>query len=244
MQHSYVGDIGDYLKLSLLNALQEGNRLGVAWWLFYDEKPKADGRHIGYLSDRARWRKYDPEVFDLLLEVVANERNVSGLEVLPFLSWVRFSAEVVPKGIADRKLWLLRMVDTFSDRNIVFFDPDNGLAPPGFRPGASNSGKSIELDEIKMFRKEGRTLVVYHHQTRFKGGHQAEIRHWATQLPHEFRRVDVVRCRPWSPRLYFILDASDDLIRRTEALVDRWDGHMAINPHLSQPRHIAMSSLE
>jgi hypothetical protein len=31
MQNRYVGDIGDYLKLSILRTLSRGYRLGVAW---------------------------------------------------------------------------------------------------------------------------------------------------------------------------------------------------------------------
>jgi len=38
MQNRYVGDIGDLLKLGILRALSPGYRLGVAWWLFPDER--------------------------------------------------------------------------------------------------------------------------------------------------------------------------------------------------------------
>ena len=38
MQNRYTGDIGDYVKLSILRALSPGYRLGVAWcevvWFF------------------------------------------------------------------------------------------------------------------------------------------------------------------------------------------------------------------
>ena len=33
MQDRYVGDIRDFVKLSVLRALMPGERLGVAWWL-------------------------------------------------------------------------------------------------------------------------------------------------------------------------------------------------------------------
>jgi len=50
MQDRYVGDIGDYLKLSILRTLSPGYRLGVAWWLFPDEAHNGDGRHVDYLN--------------------------------------------------------------------------------------------------------------------------------------------------------------------------------------------------
>ena len=46
MQDRYVGDIGDYLKLSILRTLSPGYRLGVAWWLFPDEAHNEDA-HVG-----------------------------------------------------------------------------------------------------------------------------------------------------------------------------------------------------
>ncbi len=64
MQNKYVGDIGDFVKLSMLRALAPGHKLGVAWWLFPDENHNNDGRHIDYLRHPARWRAFDPKLFD------------------------------------------------------------------------------------------------------------------------------------------------------------------------------------
>jgi hypothetical protein len=231
MQHLYVGDIGDYLKLSILKAIEPNHRLGIAWWRYPDQEGKKDGRHIGYLSNGKIWREYDPEIFDHLASVVLRQRNLAGLESAPFLAGSLFASQLIPVATRDRQDWVCRIAEDFEDRNVVFFDPDNGLEPPKFAYGKSKSGKSITVDELKHFRRTGRTLIVYHHHTHRKGGHIAEIDDWASRLAEDFTTVDAIRCKPWSPRVYFLLDASDTVRLRCQLLCERWGGHMQWNPH-------------
>ena len=81
MQNRYVGDIGDYLKLGILRALSPGYRIGLAWWLYPDESHNRDGRHIGYLHRPDQWRHYDPELFDVLAQIVStDQRDIRALE--------------------------------------------------------------------------------------------------------------------------------------------------------------------
>ena len=97
MQNRYVGDIGDYLKLGILRALPPGHRLGVAWWLYPDENHNRDGRHIGYLQQPVRWRRFDPELFNALTKIVAsNRRDVCALEEANLLPDALFAGEMIP----------------------------------------------------------------------------------------------------------------------------------------------------
>jgi len=66
--------------------------------------------------------------------------------------------------------------------DFVFLDPDNGLETKGFSSGAGSGGKSVSLAEVSALHQPGRTLLVYHHQTRFKGGHPAELLYWSERL--------------------------------------------------------------
>ncbi len=80
-------DIGDYLKLGILRALSPGHRLGIAWWLFPDERHNRDGLHIGYLRQPHYWRQFDPELFGALAKIVTSGRRdvqaLDGANLLP-----------------------------------------------------------------------------------------------------------------------------------------------------------------
>jgi hypothetical protein len=67
MQNRYVGDIGDYVKLAILRALAHDRRLGVAWWLFPDERHNADGGHREYLERADEWKRFDSSLFEKLV---------------------------------------------------------------------------------------------------------------------------------------------------------------------------------
>ncbi len=71
----------------------------------------------------------------------------------------------------------------------------------------------------------GRCLIVYHHQSRRKGGHLCEIVYWAERLRVAgFATVDALRARPYSPRVYFLLNAPFDVQRRAKQLAVDWQG--------------------
>jgi hypothetical protein len=238
MQDRYVGDIGDYVKLSILRALSPGCRLGIAWWLYPDESHNKDGRHIGYLGRPDQWRHLDPGLFDALAQMVASDRrDVRALETADVLPGAIFASEVMPVGgpIADRprerRQWLTRVQSTLEEANMVFLDPDNGLEPAGYSHGSSTAGKSILISELREMVRPGRCLIVYHHHTRRKGGHHSEIEHWADRLRGSgFATVDALRAKPYSPRVFFLLDAPDDVRERAEQIELRWAGRITWHP--------------
>ena len=189
MQHRYAGDIGDYVKLAILRALMTGRSLGIAWWLFPNESHNSDGRHVGYLARPAEWRDFDPDLFDHLREMLASGvRRVDGLQDVGLLLGATFFGEVIPTvGSAAERLrarseWFERLATRLVSCDLVFVDPDNSFETKGFSRGAAKAGKSVSLDELRMLRRPGRTLIVYHHQTRMPGGHLNELAHWGDRL--------------------------------------------------------------
>jgi hypothetical protein len=105
MQNRYVGDIGDFVKLSILRALSSGYRLGVAWWLYPDESHDLDTRHIGYLQQPDLWWHLDPRLFDVLEQIIkSGQRNVRPLETANILPGAIFASEMIPVAAptADR----------------------------------------------------------------------------------------------------------------------------------------------
>jgi hypothetical protein len=229
MQNRYVGDIGDFVKLALLRVLSRGHRLGVVWYLVPDESHNGDGRHVSYLK-KNEWRHLDPEVFDSLARIVeSGERSVAALEKFGLLRHGQFVSELLPlpKAYAERAIaraeWLDRTVEKIRDCNLVFLDPDNGLEPERFRPASGKAIKSASFADLGRFRRPGRTLIVYHHHTRRKGGHAAEIRYNADRLRmHGFERVDALRASRYSPRAFFLLDATDEIRERAAAFARVW----------------------
>ncbi len=231
MQDRYVADIGDYVKFAILRALAPGRRLGVAWWLFPDEHHNADGGHREYLERKDRWGQYDPELFEALSNIdMQRKLDVGAIEKAGILPNAVFAAEPVPCDIRPfqqrpekRRDWLAKIKAKFEDCNLIFLDPDNGIAPARLRLTQRRAGKSVTIDEIKGLLEGNRAMVIYHHQTRRKGGHKSEIRDLAEQLSKAGLQVSgALRTKPWSPRVFFILNGDKELCDRAKGLAECW----------------------
>ena len=121
--------------------------------------------------------------------------------------------------------WFVRMKDSLTEADLLFVDPDNGLEPAGYSHGSAKAGKSVLLSELRELARPGRCLIVYHHHSRRKGGHQCEIVYWAERLRAAgFATVDALRARPYSPRVYFLLNAPPDVRCRAEQISLNWQG--------------------
>lgn len=227
MQNRYVGDIGDFAKYSLLNALSAHNKLGVAWYLYPDEKHNDDGRHTAYLNDPEKWRYRAPSVFDGLNEIVnGGVRNVENVVKTRVLRVAVTASEVLSTNLRNvserahwRAQWFERVKQNFSGCDMVFADPDNGLCLDD-RFGFANrkNWKRLPLSEAKMLA-DGRTAVIYHHNTRFKGGHVEENKYWMKKLECcSF----AVRFRAWSARTFFVLNAT----KAQESAAKEWAERM------------------
>ena len=69
MKNQYVGDIGDYGKYSLLrDFINAGVKIGVNWYLTENDDTN-DGKFTDYLENKDEYRRYDPELFDVLKRV-------------------------------------------------------------------------------------------------------------------------------------------------------------------------------
>ena len=235
MQDSYVGDIGDLAKLGLLRALGKGKRrLGVAWYLYpHEEGP--DGQHIEYFNQCDSWRPVDPDLFDGLHGIIdrwqnhQGERCVMDPTYLGLLPGAVFADDMLchhPRNgnEPDRSCWRHRWFDgvmtKLRDCDIVFADPDNGLcADDKFHyDGRGGDWKRMPLREA-LILSANRTAVIYHHNSHFIGGVDAEIKQWMKKLPgctHAFR------CRRYGNRTFFVLNADNATIHRLTAFVKRW----------------------
>jgi len=118
-----------------------------------------------------------------------------------------------------RKDWLKKAIQSVSDCNVIFVDPDNGLQIASCpKINQMRSGKFAYYPEIMELAKGKELCVIYHHLNRHKmhGTHESQIRIRAGELREQIkptRKVFALRYRPYSPRAYFILTSKSEEIR-------------------------------
>jgi hypothetical protein len=226
MQDAYAGDIGDFGKFALLRALAFDSRVGIIWYLTSESNEKNDdGRHLGYLCKPERFRNLDRELFDQLFSFRAEfkdnpkVRSVSKLEQYGLLNDARYFSDEVPIDRQLRRQWVSKIMQSeIAKSELIFLDPDNGI-----EGDLGGTHKHVALDEIRQLRRFKKPLVIYHHQTRRKGGARVE----AAILKQKIRelgceRVELIRLRPYSSRFYILADHNDLISQRLAEFVKCW----------------------
>lgn len=216
VQHHFVGDVGDFGKYGLLRVLagvrppsEPRLALGVVWYVPAGSVGSAaDGQKLAYLSQPHRFRDCDPGLFDALGRLVdARNRCLDAVEASGTLGdGTIFRDEPVPQDLRSRERWLKETVEAMRGRDIVFLDPDKGLAPPSAGP---NSAEHAYIRELKAFVQLRQTVVVYHHLGR-QAKHTAQMRGWAERLKHELgldAKPHVLWYRKGTARAYFVIPA-------------------------------------
>lgn len=233
MQDRYAGDVGDFVKLGLLRAISPNYSLGLAWYHFPDEGHNNDGRHIGYIGQRELYGSLDPELFEHLASVVVGERSIASL--LPILP-----DAISSKGLLDltkvpsrlkrerRSAWFTKVLKDLARCDLVFADPDNGIVDDSdARKGRPVFGKQIPLDEVQQLAHR-RCAVIYHHNTRRKGGHDSEVDYWLDQFGMP---ALAVRATAFSPRTFFVINPTREIEIRVKAFCNQW-GNVRVRLHV------------
>lgn len=224
MQDRYAGDVGDFVKLGLLRALSPGRQLGVAWYRYPDESHNGDGRHITYLDQPQRYEHFDPVLFSHLRNITRDARSINSL--LPVLEDAISSDESVDSSMVAprerrnwRTAWFQRVMERLSTCDLVFADPDNGIIDDAnWRRGRAKFGKQMPLAEVQELAK-GRCAVIYHHNTRRRGGHDAEVDHWLGEVGTPGLAV---RATAYSPRTFFVLNPNEEIEARIYEFCEQW----------------------
>jgi hypothetical protein len=111
-------------------------------------------------------------------------------------------------------------------------------AKPIIAPEHAEEARRL-LREMEKGRTDGssearrpRSLVIYHHQTRRKGGHLDELHDLAKRLKEKTKLQvsGALRASPWSPRAFFILGDDDPLIEKAEQIARTWQPHITWHP--------------
>ena len=242
MQNRYTADVGDFGKVALLNALTGTDfRLGVMWYLNSAEESNADGRFTHYPI----LRPCDPTLHAKLSCILQNSRRtvseVERSEILP--SGTLFHREPLPfpqrTCFTDaaralqrnlREEWFKNGFQKLRPADLVFLDPDNGVAGKSVKKYSPKSVKYAFLNEINDWLNRHQSVVVYQHQRR---------QPLERQIGEQLREFGECGSSAWalsfhrqSVRIYFILPATERhralLQERSKVFLEsQWggDGH-------------------
>ena len=191
---------------------------------------------MDYLSKPSEFRHYDKELFRYLQHMDETQtRTVEEVKKQRFLGRRRFLgrnavffADDVPDG-QGRDGWLSLALETTRKTDIVFLDPDNGLATPTMEAKDRRLQTHAYLDEVMPLVARRQTVVVYQSYRRGDGYERTEeVRKWRDERLAEldlFERPQVVGT---SKRAFVVLPAphhAEHIDRRLRGFVDRWGKH-------------------
>jgi hypothetical protein len=145
----YFGDVNDYRKYALLRLLAKsgGFKIGVCWMLTTtDDRP--DGNKRAYAEQPAKWRAFDPNLFDLLATVkrkpdLADLLRIESEGLIPGAIFVN---EMVPDSLEARLAFHQACLSAFDGCDLAFFDPTTvwrcGRVQKAGRTQASSSSET------------------------------------------------------------------------------------------------------
>jgi hypothetical protein len=166
MKNQYFGDINDYVKYSILRAIQaESETRMLVCWMLTPNDQRGDGRLTSYLRDPARFRPIDPPLFDCLAGAVEEgSRRVSVVEEADVLPRTTFYSSLLHDALLDREQFFGGLWSSLHDDHaVVFFDPDNGLAVNSVAKGARGSRRYLYWDEVRQTTARGHAVIIYRH---------------------------------------------------------------------------------
>jgi len=213
MQNKYVGDIGDFGKYGLLRALcgvspcdpRKKLSLGIVWY-FNPDDSGVGGNRLEYLLNPARFRPCDPALFHALFWIVlTNQRDVTRIgdsDIFP--RDTAFFPHPVPAQIVERRAWLNQSLADTARRELVFLDPDIGLAN-NLDSGDQPSRMHVYSNEVGRFASQGNSVVLYH-SFNLDEKHSEQINRQAASLRHAgLENLSALRFKTVAPRAYFII---------------------------------------
>jgi hypothetical protein len=167
MRNEFFGDVADYSKYGILREIRRAKlELTIAWMLTPDQG--SPGRHTGYLRRPHDWRRYDPDLFDWLSEVVheSKRREVRAIEEAGLIANARFIRRRFAGALAGRARYFQMLAREAAGSDVLFLDPDTGIAPGGGRMSSAGADGYLYWDEIDQLFRTGCSLLIYRHYPR------------------------------------------------------------------------------
>ena len=171
MQNRYVGDVGDFGKYGLLRWLcgireptaSDGHRqlrLGVIWYL-----NKNGTNNEGEIEPPIELSDCDQDLF-ARLQRIRRTRSIKRVRKGGILPGSDFYEQCVAPGSGRpaepfRKNWLYGALAKTPEDELIFLDPDKGIASENQEE--KHSKEHTFMNELWPFIKRGQSLVIYQH---------------------------------------------------------------------------------
>jgi hypothetical protein len=235
MKNQYFGDINDYRKYGLLRLLSNSGEIETAvCWMLTPDDGRTDGRLIKYLDEPAKWRQFDPPLFDHLRQLVLSQklRDIRGTEMPAILPSCRFAPGLLPDDAEGRTRYFQAFTDIAKGCDLIFFDPDNGIEVKSKPYGRRDSSKYVYWRELVEAFRGGHSLLVYQHFPRVKRG--PFIERIARELVEKTGASEVYSFR--TPRVLFLLapqERHEEFFRvHSQKVQEAWGSQMRVTRHL------------
>lgn len=166
MKNQYFGDMYDYIKYGLLRQLSScGSVTASVCWMLTEDDDSRDGHRVDYLQDPTVWRGFDPSVFDCLRTAVwdRKERNIRSIEESGLLTGMSFYSALLTDRPDQRAEYFDGFLECSHGKELVFFDPDNGLEIKSVKYGRKGASRYLFMREVSRFFAAGHSLLVYQH---------------------------------------------------------------------------------
>jgi hypothetical protein len=236
LKNQYFGDINDYRKYGLLRCLQEatGLSLGVCWLLTEDDG-RTDGECRRYLEEPARWRHYDPPLYDQLRCLLSAEisRNIAHVRDWRLLGDATDYDRILRDSSSERDAYFRDAWLRLARCPFVFFDPDNGIETDTTPRGRRNSSKYLYWTEVNETYARGHSLIIYQHFPRksreqyIKERAEEMARRLAASLVDSFQTSHVVFFLAARPEHAVAFESAHELVQ------SRWAGQIRSVAHVT-----------
>lgn len=214
MQDRYAGDVGDFGKMGLLQALERvGFTIGVNWYRTLPDK-NGDGKH----EIKDAYSSFEKALADQLRKIHGDEENrsIQALQSAGLLEHAIYYDCIV--NAADRAEWHRAAMEALKDCELVFLDPDNGLLieREGKRPRKSE--KHVLCSELCGYLGRGQSVVLYNHRPRKKfDGYLDDFRKCFAGMDEvRDRQITVMSFHRGTTRDFFLIAANEQHTKRIE----------------------------
>ena len=219
--------------------------LGVTWYLVPDESHNGDGKYVQYLEPSAHNQEYyracDPLLYDELSAIInADKRSVCSIRDSQSLppGTQYFEGALTFEGIQSllhrmnhRCDWLQQGLDATAGCDVVFVDPDNGIAGQ-VSPCQSRGPKYVFYDDLLPYVRRNQSLVVYHHIGR-QGSARKQIQDKMNEIQMRLGcEAFALLYHRGSARVFFVIPISEHwdmlLSRATHFITSPWSRHFEL----------------